>query len=74
MKRILILSLLCATFINLLNAQVIQSNDNERTSNPNQMIADALKHTGSISLGIGVPSLIAGVGCLVAANTITKVR
>lgn len=53
-----------------LNAQVVAIDTvaSRRASCPNQMIGEALKTTGTVSLAVGVPCLAAGVASLMYAN------
>jgi hypothetical protein len=69
MKKIIIaFLLLCFSAKNY--SQVVDPVNDTRATDPNQTIANALKATGGISLGVGVPSLIAGISCFIAANSI----
>ena len=51
------------------------SNGNQETiyrsipTNPSYMIGKAMKTTGAVSLGFGIPSLVAGTACLIAGHS-----
>lgn len=51
-----------------MNAQTVSSSNSKRAANPNQVVGEALKTTGTVSLSVGVPCLAAGMACLMYAN------
>ena len=69
MKRYIILLLLCVCAS--IHAQIVNTSiDDQRASNPNQIVAEALKGIGSVTLGVGVPCVLSGTSCIIAAYTI----
>lgn len=67
MRKILIMLLLAALSASL-SAQSVAPVNSDRASNPNQVVGEALKTTGTVSLSVGVPCLAAGMACLMYAN------
>lgn len=58
--------LVCVTLS--MNAQQAPSAPACRAADPNQVVGEALKTTGTVSLSVGVPCLAAGMACLMYAN------
>lgn len=67
MRKTLIL-LLLAGMVASISAQTVAPVNQERASNPNQVVGQALQTTGVVSLSVGVPCLAAGMACLMYAN------
>lgn len=67
MRKTLIMLLLAALSASL-SAQSVAPVNFDRASNPNQVVGEALKTTGTVSLSVGVPCLAAGMACLMYAN------
>lgn len=51
-----------------MHAQTVSSSRSKRAANPNQVVGEAMKTTGTVSLAVGVPCLAAGMACLMYAN------
>ena len=51
-----------------MHAQTVSSSHSKRAANPNQVVGEAMKTTGTVSLAVGVPCLAAGMACLMYAN------
>lgn len=51
-----------------INAQTVSSSRSKRAATPNQVVGEAMKTTGTVSLAVGVPCLAAGMACLMYAN------
>lgn len=67
MRKTLILLLLAGMAASI-SAQTVAPVNQERASNPNQVVGQTLQTTGVISLSVGVPCLAAGMACLMYAN------
>lgn len=67
MKRFFSAFLLACVTLSM-NAQQVPSAPASRAADPNQVVGEALKKTGTVSLSIGVPCLAAGMACLMYAN------
>lgn len=67
MRKILSLLLLSGLALSM-NAQVVDTKNDPSASDPNQVIGEALKTTGTVSLAVGVPCLAAGIASLMYAN------
>ncbi|MCQ2342991.1 MAG: hypothetical protein MJZ75_05845 [Paludibacteraceae bacterium] len=70
MNRKLLSLFLLGTLALSMNAQVVavDSTATQRASDPNQVIGEAMKTTGTVSLAVGVPCLAAGLASLMYAN------
>mgnify|MGYP004652768911 FL=1 len=61
-------ALLLVSLAASMNAQTVSSSRSKRAANPNQVVGEAMKTTGTVSLAVGVPCLAAGMACLMYAN------
>ena len=61
-------ALLLVSLAASINAQTVSSSRSKRAANPNQVVGEAMKTTGTAPLAVGVPCLAAGMACLMYAN------